>query len=79
MIEVCNKLFQPLTVTKPSGTGLHLGPRASVRIADDEVSPAMRRAAQRGLITLRPVPTATATAKKTAATAPQPPTETKEG
>jgi hypothetical protein len=73
MIEVCNKLFQPLTVTTSGGAGLHLGPRASMRIAEDAVSAAMRQAAQRGLITLRPVPTAN---KRPAST---PPTETKEG
>ena len=73
MIEVCNKLFQPLTLQTKQGTGLHLSPRASARLPEAEVSDEMRRAAGRGFITLRPVATNKADAKAAAKA------ETKEG
>jgi len=53
MITITNKLFQPLSYQLADGTGLHLPPRGQAAIPDRQVSAELRRAAQRGLITLQ--------------------------
>lgn len=55
-IEVVNKLFQPLTLARTTGVGLHLQPRARVVIPAAEVSAEMRRLAARGDIALTELP-----------------------
>ncbi|MHB9131140.1 MAG: hypothetical protein ACYDBB_08630 [Armatimonadota bacterium] len=56
MIELTNKLFQPLTFQRfGSLDGVHVGPRGRITLADEHVSEEMRRAERRGVITLRPV------------------------
>lgn len=52
MIEITNKLFQPLSYQLADGSGLHLLPRGRATIADRLVSAELRRAAQRGIIAL---------------------------
>lgn len=52
MIDITNKLFQPLTYQLADGTGLHLPPRGCATVSDRQVSAELRRAAQRGLIAL---------------------------
>jgi hypothetical protein len=55
MIEITNRLFQPLTLQASTGVGVHLPPRGRVTVAEADVSEAMRRAAQRGFILLQPL------------------------
>jgi hypothetical protein len=52
MTIVVNKLFQPLTFQTANGAGLHLSPRGRMKIADNQVSIEMHRAAERGYIVL---------------------------
>ena len=54
MIEIKNLLFQPLTLHR-EGTrgGLYLGPREKALLAEAEVSEEMRKAASRGLASLK--------------------------
>ncbi len=53
MIEITNKLFQPLTLQTMSGMGLHLLPRGAVSIVETEMSDEIRRAARRGIVRLQ--------------------------
>jgi len=53
MIEITNKLFQPLSYQLADGTGLHLPPRGQAVIPDRQVSAELRRAAQRGIVMLQ--------------------------
>jgi hypothetical protein len=57
MIEVRNILFQPLALHLAKGPGgmqegLHLGPRERRRIRQDQLSSEIRKAADRGLVSL---------------------------
>ena len=44
MYEIKNLQFQPLTLHKANGVTLHLGPRKTTTITDDEISPEIERA-----------------------------------
>ena len=53
MIEIKNLLFQPLTLyLAGDGRGLHLNPRESRTVSDDDLSPEIEAAAKRGLVSL---------------------------
>ncbi len=57
MVEIKNRKFQPLTLhLANSKRSVHLLPRGKTEVADTEVSDEMRRAAERGFIALRRVP-----------------------
>jgi len=60
MHEIKNLLFQPLTLHRLDGTGVHLGPRERQILPDTAISPEMRQAARRGQVSLRPVHDTTA-------------------
>jgi len=71
MVEIRNLKFQPLTLhLANSKRSVHLGPRGRTEIEDKDVSAEMRRAAERGFITLREV--ATKPALPAAPTIPRP-------
>jgi hypothetical protein len=53
MIEIKNLLFQPLTLRRTGGGGLHLGPREKAKLPEADVSEEMKRAEARGLIALK--------------------------
>lgn len=55
MIEIKNLLFQPLSLHRRDGTGIHLGPRKRATIEDDAVSEEMRRAEARSVLSMAPV------------------------
>jgi hypothetical protein len=55
MIEIKNLLFQPLTLRRTGGGGLHLGPREKAKLPEADVSEEMKRAEARGLIALKPI------------------------
>ena len=56
MVEIRNRKFQPLTLhLANSKRSVHLPSRGRTEIADNDVSAEMRRAAERGFITLREV------------------------
>ena len=55
MIEIKNLLFQPLSLHRRDGTGIHLGPRRRATIEDEAVSEEMRRAEARGVVSLAPL------------------------
>lgn len=59
MIDLKNQLFQPLTLHRRDGTGLHLGPRERISLPEDAVSEEMRRAEARGIVSLTPAAEAT--------------------
>jgi hypothetical protein len=52
MIQIKNKLFQPLVYHLAGGRTLHLGPRGRAEIAGKDVSEELRRAERRGLVAL---------------------------
>ena len=52
MYEIKNLQFQPLTLHKANGATLHLGPRGTTCINDDEHSPEIHRAVTAMLIRL---------------------------
>ena len=54
MIEIKNLLFQPLTLRRSGGGGLHLGPREKAKLPEADVSEEMKRAEARGLVALKP-------------------------
>jgi hypothetical protein len=64
MTVVINKLFQPLTFQTANGAGLHLSPRGRMKIADNQVSIEMHRAAERGYIVLETEVSKTAAKKE---------------
>ena len=68
MHEIKNLLFQPLTLHRHDGTGLHLGPRERYTIANHAVSAEIRQAERRGHISLRPVETTPAAPATTPST-----------
>ncbi|MEQ4488450.1 MAG: hypothetical protein AAC993_06450 [Dehalococcoides mccartyi] len=56
MIEIKNLLFQPLTFhLSGGGRGLHLNPRESRTLEEDDISPEIDVAAKRGFVSLTPV------------------------
>lgn len=55
MIEIKNLLFQPLSLHRRDGTGIHLGPRKRAVIEDNAVSEEMRRAEARSVVSMAPV------------------------
>ena len=58
MIDITNKLFQPLSYQLADGTGLHLPPRGHAQISERQLSAELRRAAQRGIVQLQSPPPA---------------------
>lgn len=62
MTEIKNLLFQPVTLHRAGGAGLHLGPRERAAMPEEALSEDIRRAERRGVVSLAPVQ----------ATAPQP-------
>ena len=56
MIEIKNLLFQPLTFhLAGGGRGLHLNPRERRTLEEDDISPEIDVAANRGFVSLTPV------------------------
>ena len=53
MIDITNKLFQPLTYQLVDGSGLHLPLRGHAVIPERQISDELRRAVRRGLISLQ--------------------------
>ena len=66
MIDLKNQLFQPLTLHRRDGTGLHLGPRERISLPEDAISEEIRRAEAVGIVSLTP------TAETTTAQEPNP-------
>ena len=66
MIDITNKLFQPLSYQLADGTGLHLPPRGYAQLPERLVSAELQRAAQRGIVQLQsPSPAPPKPSKKT--------------
>lgn len=68
MHEIKNLLFQPLTLHRRDGAGLHLGPRERQALPDQAISAEMRQAERRGQISVRPVVEPAAASGDTATT-----------
>ena len=73
MIEIRNLKFQPLTLhLANSKRSVHLASRGRTEIDEKDVSAEMRRAAERGFITLREAKPKTAPAKMSTPSATRP-------
>ena len=73
MVEIRNLKFQPLTLhLANSKRSVHLPPRGRTEIEDKDVSAEMRRAADRGFITLREAKSQTPSVKSPPPAAPRP-------
>jgi len=73
MVEIRNLKFQPLTLhLANSKRTVHLPPRGTTEINDNDVSTEIRRAAERGFVALREVRPAAAPAKTPTPAPPKP-------